>query len=163
MPASLSRPQPHPPIANTGIVLQAGKVLVHLLLLWKKKRSLFILFCCLLGNIWKKLKGWMTKGVCIQSGAAVLKDWMEERPICWGQPALGGALAWECHRPGLGWGPKVGHGPDSGGSTCDKRTMRLFVTLGAMPREWVSHLALLLKIKRNKRPFYLLADSVKKK
>lgn len=86
--------------------------------------------------------------MCIQ--AAVLKDCMEERPICWGQPALGGTLARECHRTAQGRGPKVGHSPDSGGSTCDKKTKRFFVMLGARPREYVSRLAPL--IKRNKGP-----------
>lgn len=54
------------------------------------------------GKHLKEIEGLNDKRVCIQCGAAVLKDCMEERPICWGQPALGGALARECHRAGPG-------------------------------------------------------------
>lgn len=153
-------PKPHPPTANSGIVLQAGKVLVHLLLLWKK-RSLFILFRCLLGNIWKKLKGWMTKGSAFSLELLHWRIVWRNGPSAGGQPALGGALARERHRagPGLTEDPMWGTVLILVGPHVTKG-LSFFVMLGARPREWISHLAPLLKIKRNKGP--LLEDIVKK-
>lgn len=70
----------------------------------KKKKKKFPLYFIPLfvGKHLKEIEGLNDKGVCIQSGTAVLKDCIEEQPICWGQPALGGALARECHRAGPG-------------------------------------------------------------
>lgn len=105
-----------------------------------KKKS-FILFCCLLGNIWKKLKGWMTKGVH--------SAWW---PICWGLPTLGGVLARECHRAGRGSAPKAQFwfwwGPHQ---TWRLRFFFFFCDAGCQAKT-VSQLGLSLKLKGDKEP-----------
>lgn len=77
-----------------------------------------ICFCCgkklfillFVGKHLKEIEGLNDKRVCIQSGA-VLKDCVEERPICWGGSLLKavGALAGECHRAGLHVGFRFRH------------------------------------------------------
>lgn len=52
------------------------------------------------GKHLKEIEVLNDKSVCIQSGAG-LEDCMEERPICWEQPALGGVLAGGCHNEAL--------------------------------------------------------------
>lgn len=67
-----------------------------------KKTSPLYFIPLFVGKHLKEIAGLNDKRVYIQSGAAVLKDCVEEQPICWGQPILGCALARECHRAGPG-------------------------------------------------------------
>lgn len=77
----LTPPPLHP---DSGIVLEAGKVLVHLLLLRGEKKTFPLYFILLfVGKHLKEIEGLNDKRVCIQSGA-VLTDSIEEQPICWG-------------------------------------------------------------------------------
>lgn len=92
---SLTLPQP-----TRALFYRLGKFWSICFCCEKKTFSLYFI-PLFVGKHLKEIEGLNDKGVCIQSGA-VLKDCMEERPICWGQLALGGALARECHRPGPG-------------------------------------------------------------
>lgn len=98
------------------------------------KSSPFILFCCLLGNIWKKLKGWMTKG-CAFTPLYSRIVWRNSPSA--GEQA-GGGVPWRGNAIGQGrtedlkWGtvqillgPHVTKGPRG-----------FFVMLGAKPREF---------------------------
>lgn len=59
------------------------------------------------GKHLKEIEGLNDKRVCIHSGAAILKDCMTKQPICWGQSALGHAMARKCHRAWPDLGPNM--------------------------------------------------------
>lgn len=126
------QPQPHPPKANSGIVLQGWESFGPFGFVVKKDSSLFILFCCLLGNIWKKLKAWMTKGCSFR-----LLYWR----IVWGSPSAGGSVLQAFPL----WGNAIGQGRTKDlkwgtvqilvGPYVTKSPRGLFVMLGVGPRE----------------------------
>lgn len=131
------------PTENPGIVLQAGKVLVHLVLLWGGKvPSLFYSTVCWETSErnwsveWQKSlhSGCRTEG--LYEGAAHLLGAVRFRRCCGeGMPWVG---------PGW-WGPKAGHSCDSSGCACDTKTMQIFRDVGCQVKT-VSHLAPLFQI-----------------
>ena len=130
MPASLSCPVAHPPTANCGIVLQAGKVLVHLLLLCKRKKKGSLFYSAVCWETFERSLWSYTKKV-VWGG----------QPICWGQLVLGGAI-----EPGCTWDPKWSKVLILVGSR-DERPKTVLVLLGTRPEELISHLSPLMRLK----------------
>lgn len=116
----------------------------------------------------KKVPSLFYSAVCLETSKRNWKlEWLKVlHSGCYTEGLYGGtahllggspleAVPWWGNATGLGRaeGPKVGHSPDSGGSTCDNKTRRgFFVICGARPGEKVFRLVPLLQIKRNKRP-----------
>lgn len=106
MPASVFfffcfSPEPVFPIANPCHCFTGWESFGPFGYVVKKKKKFPLYFIPLfVGKHLKEIEGLNDKRVCIQ--AAVLKDCMEEQPICRGLPASGGARARECHRAGQG-------------------------------------------------------------
>lgn len=117
--------QPHCPIANSGIVLQAGTVMVHLVLSLRKKKvpSLFYSAVCLETSKRNWKLEWL-KG--LHSGCYTEGLYGGTAHLLGGSPLE--AVPWWGNATGLGRAkdPKVGHSPDFGGSTCDNKTRRGF-------------------------------------